>query len=363
MDFINWLKNLFSKPFTPPEACFDEVDSLGRNFDLGAVEGQVSKSDFPTKSFVVYDPEQKDQLDTDMCVGESGAYTREATEGIKLSGAFAFAQAKKAEGSIQSFGTSPFRVGMALVNTGICEEDMWPIQSNKRDYLANWNKIPSSAYDDAIIHKGKSLWEAKIPWGMTKFEAMLAYLWKFKASNYLIMTGADAHAITEIGFLKAGDNFKDMPGIKNPFDITFREDRLISKDSYDRSSMNYHLGYYKKGYRFFTADEVSQFFTGYMVTDLPRALAELLNKFNNKLVKSDTEDVYLVQNGKKCLFENEEAVWSHGYSLWDEIEHLTPDELALIQNGNPLTFNNGPLKNLVNEIVNSPTVATRLLKK
>ncbi|MBU1067794.1 hypothetical protein KKE60_08410, partial [Patescibacteria group bacterium] len=325
-----------------------------RNFGSQNFAGVITRDDLPDSSFVVYDPVLIDQKDTLFCVGFSGRMCRDATEEIITSGSMAFSLAKKRDGSTtQGNGTSPLKVAKVLVESGICKNELYPLTGNGQgNYLANWHNIPEEAWSDALKHKGGSYFEVNIPWRMSKFEGMVAHLNKFKNQKLLIMTGADGHAITPIGYLKAGDNFKDILNLERPFNKIFSEDRLISKDSYDRSSMNYSLGYYKNGYRFFTVNEVSYFFTGYMITDIPRELAEILNRFTGKLIKSDGEDIFLVKDGKRWLFESEEALWSHNYYLTQGIEYLTPSEINLIPNGEKLTVENGINKELINEIVN-----------
>lgn len=360
---FNFIKSLFKKElpdFTKVPTCFDEKDE--RNFGSFVLFGDFSKYDLPTESFIVYDPEQKDQAFTDFCTGESQAYGQERNDGEPLSGAFNFASNKKLSNALLSeWGASVLGGLKARQKYGITKESLWPVDVNKsRDEMANFDVIPDYVKQEALNHRGGAYFEVKRPFGWSLFDTIKACLNK---NRQLIHSGIDGHATTFIGYLKAGDNFKDIKGIKRPVDLTFNEDVLIAKDSYDRPSMNYRAGEYHNGYRFFKLEESRFLFTCYFEVDMDRNLAELLVAYNNKVVKGSNERCYLIQNGKKCLIPNQECAWAYGIRLWKDVNTISDKELDLLPDGDMLNLKNGPQFDLVNEIINSPEVAKQFINK
>ena len=349
--------------FIPPVAAFDEV-RVG-NFGAHIIAGEATRGDIPNYSFVVYDPEQRDQIDSDLCVSFGLAMLSEQTEGSKMSGCYNFAEYKRIyKRPLDELGADIFGVLMTRSKVGIPEAKLWDYtQGNKRNYYANAVNIPKNVHDNAKLHMGKSAFQIYQPFGWDKFDTARAYLNKLRV---LLSTGADGHNIEVIGYLKAGDNFKDIKALKKPLDIRFNEDKIFSKDSYDRPDniMNYRLGVYRNGYRFFSRKEVNQFFNLYTLCDMPRELAELLNNYNNKAIKGTSEKVYLVKNGKKYWIPNEETAWAYDIYMYS-VNSLTDEELNKIPEGEQLRFEDALEENRkkLNEILNSPVVLERLKNK
>lgn len=329
--FIEWLKKLFNKNFIPEDKGFrDEVDE--RNFGAEVLAGQVTKEDIPKDDFIVFDPILKDQKDSDFCTDYSLSYAREATEGVQLSPCFNFAQVKNEDGDL-SWGSSPLKMCKSAVKAGIPEIEYYDYKERgKRDYYATWKNVPEEAKKNAELHKAQSYFQINPPIGWDKYDTILAYLNKFRNQKLLVLTGVDAHAVTAIG--KKGN-------------------WIVCKDSYDRTNINYRIGFYNKGYRYFTRDEANQLFTGYMITDMPRNLAELLVKYNDKAVKvKDNPDVYLVKEGKKCLLKNEYYAWSYDIKLWEDVNVILKDDFDFIPTGEPLKIDGGKNWKIMMEIAN-----------
>jgi len=312
---------------------------------------KISKKDLPSKgsSVIIYEPKVKDQFDTDFCVGFSGSYVREATEGKPMSGEFAFAMAKKQANSIKGWGTSLLKICKGLVEYGIPEQELWQIKKKqRRNKYANWKNITKKTYDNALKHKAQSYFQLEQGRGMDLFDSIIAYLNAYKGEKLLVMTGSDAHAITSIGW-------QDYAKIK---------EKLICKDSYDRPYMKYRIGKYEAGTgrRYFTRQEVnSSFFTCYMLHDMPRDLAGILNVYKGKAVKGISDKVYLIKNGKKHHIQDEETAWVNLISIWHDIEPILQTELDKIPEGKPITFKESPekMRRLITEIVNSPKILER----
>lgn len=73
----------------------------------------------------------------------------------------------------------------------------------------------------------------------------------------------------------------------------------------------------------------------------PLNVERLYEQFDGRLIKStDSPKVYLLKDGQKKWFPNEEILWSHGYILWGtgdkEILKISPAEINLIPDGDPI---------------------------
>jgi len=331
MNLLKWFKKLFN--FIPEDKGFiDEVDS--RSFGAEVIGGAVTKDDIPTEDFIVYDPKLKDQLDTDFCVNHSLAYAREATEKVQLSASFNFAWIKRFIDGSMSWGTSPLKACKSAVKIGIPELKYYNYNKRgKRNWFANWSNVPKEAKNNAELHKAQSYFELKSR-GMDRFDTILAYMNKFKKNKLLVLSGVDKHAVTGIGRATRNEV------------VTIQ-----CKDSYDRAGMRYRVGKYEKGYRYFTRAEANQLFTPYMITDIPRALAEVLNEYNGKAIKTeDDKNVYLVKDGKKKLFRTEYYGWSHNIKLWSEINIISKQDIELIPLGEPVKIDEGEYWEVMKEI-------------
>ena len=287
------------------------------------------------QSFEVFDPKRIDQLDNDFCVGEGSQYEAQATEDFEDeetgSGAFVFANAKKwSRAKLSTFGTSLLAGAMARVIAGICKRSLYNYRRGMRNWYANWRNIPQEAYKDAEKHKAGSAWELDIPWGWTKFDAVLATLWHFKDKKVLIGTGDEGHRRTVFGFDK-------------------KRDCLKSADTYG-------IRTYEKGTQYINRTRARTLFTPYFVLDIERKLAELLIQYNDKVIKlANNKDCYLVKNGEKHLIPDEKIAWSHGYLLapYDNgklVETIDKKDFNKIKTGDNIKFIGGKNEWIINRI-------------
>jgi len=316
-------------------ACIDEKDERNLGSDALFIP---TKKDVPTESFIVYHPTWKDQFDSDMCVGFGGGLIREATELIVLAGEFLFAMCKKLSGTINGYGTSILQMCKAAVKYGIPPQEMWQMTGNgQRNKLADWNNIPDKVYKEAEKHKAGAYFEVVRGNGLDWHDTFKAYLWHFRKSKLLIATGTDAHFTTLIGWDKDTDE-------------------IISQDTYKRSSMNYRIGRYDpaSGWRHWKRYESAQLFTAYIITDLTRDLAELLNAYKGQAVKGTGDKCYLIKDGKKCWIESEAVAAAYNISPWDDVLTIVDEELDLIPEGEKLDITQGQFYKVLNFVVNSP---------
>jgi len=326
---LNSILNLiFGKKEINTKGCYDEIDD--RNFGAEVIAGQVSKSDLTDKNFKTADFNTLiDQEWTDFCVGASGAYSKMATErkGM-MSWVGAYALACKYLGYIPKYGMSILVMMKARCKYGIPEHSYYPfITGKKKSWLANWKNLSPSAIANAYTHRDKSFFMINIPYDWNKFDAFRGFLNKLKNDNVVINTGADAHAISLCAQ-------RIMNG----------EIRIGGPDSYGPKGLKYRLGITENGWRWFNKYEVNQFFNGYIGLDMDRALAELLNEYNEKAVKAPGNPTcFLIKNGKKCELKNEGVAWSHGTLLFDPdfVFEIKKEELDLIPLGPRVKFKDG----------------------
>jgi len=289
------------------------------------------------QTFIVFNPKLLDQTDSDFCVGFGSAYEADATENFdgesgQGSGAYVFAMAKKWSGaSISTFGTSLLAGAMARVKYGICNKELYDYKKGWRNWFANWNNIKEEAIEDAKKHKAGSAWRLNVPWGWTKFDAIIATLWYFKDKKVLIGSGNKSHRITMGGY-----------------DIVRKA--IICFDTYGERT-------YLKGLRFVDRVEARTLFTSYFVLDIERDLAEILVQYDRKVVKlKNNKDCYLIKNGKKHLIPNEKTAWSRGFLLapYDNgklVEIITEQELNKIPLGDNVKFEGGKNEFIVRRIM------------
>jgi hypothetical protein len=333
--FLNrFFYSLFNKRV---EGLFDEKDP--RSFGAKVLAGEITRVDITDESFqTCHFPELIHQKSTDFCAGCSKAYGKEATEGMKMSWAGAFAMAMKAQGFISDWGTSILQVMRGAQKFGIPELSVWPYTGNRNE-SADYKRMSASVLENAAKHKDESFFVLDIPAGFDQFDTFRAYLNKFKDKKVVIHSGVDAHAVTIIG-----QTFVDG------------ELKLFGPDSYGTHTCAYRIGKCVNGYRIFSRWETNQLFTGYMSFDMPRTLAELLVKYDGKAVKKQGgADCYLVHKGKKCFIKNEAVAWAFNTLLFgDNFVHvITQDEFDLLPMGEQLKFEDG---------ANSPIIL-RILEK
>jgi len=308
-----------------------------RNFGSRAVYKPNKKDlgEAKKQSFDVFDPIRVDQIDDDFCVGEGGQYEAQATENFDDedvgAGAFVFACAKKwSKAKLSDYGTSLLAGAMARMVYGICKRSLYNYKRGMRNWFANFNNIPKEAFEDAKKHKAGSVWQLNIPWGWTKFDAILATLWHFKDKKVLIGTGDKGHRRTIFGYDKDRNCLK-------------------SADTYGKRT-------YENGTQYISETRARTLFTPYFVLDIERDLAELLVQYNDKLIKlSDSKDCYLVKDGEKHFIPNEKIAWSHGYLLapYDNgklVEIINEVDFNKIPKGDDIKFEGGKNQWIINRI-------------
>ena len=315
---------------------YDEVDD--RNFGAETVFGSAERSGLTDKDFSVGNFTLINQGSTDFCVGCGKSYFKQLTEHLLMSWAGAYSMGCRSLGYIPKFGISILQVMKGAVKFGVPEEKFWKYKewngtkASGRNYFANWHNMSQEVLDNALKHKDESFFQISNQYGWDKFDLFRFYLHKFykEDKKIVIQTGTDGHNVTLI-------SQKTVAG----------ELKLVGIDSYGKRSMNYRIGRSVNGFRYFNRSEANQLFTGYIAFDIPRSLAEILVKYNGKVVKTeDSPDCFLIKGGVKHSLIDEDIANSNGYLLApDENDKLTEiieeEDMELIPTGEPLKFEGG----------------------
>lgn len=308
-----------------------------RTFGAEVIAGRVERSDIQDRDFFTIEPMRRiDQKSSDFCVGCSKCYGKEATEGVKMSWAGAYAMGCRALGRIPNFGISLLHVFLGAVRYGVPEERLWPY-TGKKSHDADYKNMSQEVLDNAMEHRDGSFFIIKEQEGWDRYDLFRAYLWKLRDRKIVIVTGADNHSITIFGQVKAGNEFE-----------------IVSVDSYGKKEMRYRLGRYVDGFRYFNRREVNQMFRGYIGIDMKRSLAELLVLYNGKAVKTqDSGECYLIKDGEKHHLMNEAIAWSHNTLLFGDkyVSTISKDEFEEIPTGEPSTFEGGENRDIILRIL------------
>lgn len=334
LEFYHKLLNVNRKP-----GWYQEVDN--RNFLGKNLAGEISVNDLTDSNFqTVVLNKLIDQDYTDYCVACGSAYGSEATEGIPMSWRGAYALMCKHIKTIPAYGASILKMLIAKTVFGIPERELCEFQPDKgREWNADPKNLNQEMLDNALKHRAGSVWEAVRPYGWDRFDTFLAYLNKFKKNKIVIQTGIDSHNVSLIGV--------------GPHPVT-GERCLFGPDSYGNSNINYRVGKSINGYRYWNRKEANQLPTGNFTFDMPRALAELLNTYDNKAVKVEgNPDCYIVLNGKKHSLINEYVAWAYNTLMFDpnNFYTITQEEFDLIPTGDVVKFKEGKYWQIVTRML------------
>lgn len=158
-----------------------------RDFNLGAIFGYPELP--PEIDFTVSTPLKiKDQGGNDKCTAYASSSVSEDQEGIELNPDYTFTKTKQISGDIDGWGANlrdTFKSGVKFGFLKQSEFDEMIKEGDLRNYR-NWHPY----YDDAAkVHKKESFFWIKSRGYKDIFDAIRAYLWKFKDKNQSVLTG------------------------------------------------------------------------------------------------------------------------------------------------------------------------------
>ena len=164
------------------------------DFSFGGTFGKISADLLPTEDFVVAEPlEIKDQKDSDMCTAYASASVSEDQEGTILEPSYTFARGKELKGSIEGWGLDLRTICKASVEFGFLPKSKSPfsLETNDRDFLADWNNWPSTLDSWSRQHRKYSYFTVDGQKDM--FDSIRATLWLNKDEQRSILTGVLWH--------------------------------------------------------------------------------------------------------------------------------------------------------------------------
>lgn len=295
------------------------------NFDLGGIQdlGAVPDKPFDILSGV----EVKNQAESDFCVATQISYTLEQDyPGFKASPRDIFVNAKILEygGQYRGFGIS-IKAGMKTAQkVGAASEADVPSFQKDRDFEANPKNLPKVSERKKI----ESYFEVKEPWGGGRIEAMISAASQNKEPVITGIMWGTSFIVDDDGFLipkKSARAFGHCIGIVGLSEFKGNLYPTLINSYKGWRKYNDENGRFKMRW----ADAAALLYRGYIGLPIKRDVAQLLLKYNGKLVKSDAPDVYLVKNHFKHHIKTENYLNGLGYTL-QEIVTITQTDLDAI---------------------------------
>lgn len=153
-----------------------------RDFKLGAI---AKLEPAPLVDFLVYEPKQKDQGQTQRCAGYACSSLVEAHELVPVSADYIYGKAKELAGD-RGYGTELRNVLKAVTKFGAIEETEWQ-ESLDDDQILDWWKWNEKYDPIACKHRQKTYF--KVTGTGDLFDQITSSLWRFRASRHICLTG------------------------------------------------------------------------------------------------------------------------------------------------------------------------------
>lgn len=316
-----------------------------RDFSLGGL-GLKPPAPLHDNDFRIYEPAVEHQKSSDFCVSFATTTHKEKQEGKQLSPAGLQNIIKNRIDGNQAWGTSLQSAMKALVKYGCPTEADFPFKWNKG---RNW--LLDASHTNSLINKAapyKSETYFKVDMNPNTFinyrSAMITY-------NECIVSGLKWNtAYDKIG----SDGILPEPTGRATYGhaILIVGQKNINGKLYLDCLNSYGESFGDKGHFYVNKDLAARIlYYGFISLDIERPLAEILEKYNGRAVKSDkTVDVFLIQDGKRRLFKNEWYCWAFGIKLWEDIIEIPKSELEKIPKGDPIKIDEGKFWRIMMEI-------------
>ena len=177
-----------------------------RNFSFGKVFGTIDLAEIPA-DFIVAEPKQKDQGDTDYCTAFATTSASEVQEGVELNPFWSFAVSKIISGNPEAWGQDLLSALKSHIKYGAIEQKEYDEMNWEVTDLRRYEKYPMGFFGNAEKHKKQSYFEAT--GYKDTFDAYRATLWANRAIKRLIITGVVLHdnwIASQDGIIKEGGN-------------------------------------------------------------------------------------------------------------------------------------------------------------
>lgn len=336
--------------------CRIEPDPLGMAH-LSAVQPLEAATDAPDEFIVPYYRELydasfkrvkvpvigkpiKNQRGIPSCVGESTAYQKAATENEEMSGRDAYRLAKRKEQPIDllSWGTSIWCAMDAQIDTGVATERIVPDSSNSPlEAYVSVNDVTPEVVADRAKHKSlrayfvnrneivSTLWSTQLP-------VVTSSRW-YSGDNYMaggIMRGSSGEDVGGHAFCVIGVVRRMVDGVSTRC--------LAVLNSWSEAWGDLGCFYIPLN------SSLTRLGNGYVSVDIETSLADVLARYNGKLVKAAGDaDCYKIENGMKRLIPDEKVWFSMGFQFGDEMD-ITASDLDLVPEGTPVNILEAPAR-------------------
>ncbi|MDD5110506.1 MAG: hypothetical protein PHI63_04820 [Patescibacteria group bacterium] len=295
-----------------------------RTFSLGAVFGTIPIQQVPLNDWFVGERDRylKDQFDSDMCTGFGVSYANDDQEKVTTSPEFQFMAGKMVSGNWQGWGNDFESVLKGAVTVGALELEQIPagydLKHKSRDFLANPTNWPGFAKTEASAHRKQSYF--KVTGGLDKFDNIRAAMWQFRDYRRSVVTGTmwdgSWNSPSKGGLIPKQATLGASGHL-----FIFDGQVMVNGEPYLRNPQSYGTRIGNGGYMYWPREAVNRLMLwgpGYMLVDMERSLAEILNRYAGKVValKGPTApEIYLIQEGKKRHIMSENVLNALGFRI------------------------------------------------
>ncbi len=335
----------------------DKRDFMYENIALGA--GELPEE------FIIDVPHMY-QNGIDACVGFGVAEQKTVQEGKKISPRVIWGKAKKFQ-QYKGWGTYISYALKAVTHDGSTDYGMVDesVSMDRDKYMRIADNMTKEQNENALKNRAQSYWVVKAnDWELAMRTVFTEGLPLITSSLWY-----RSFAKTNKGFLpkpsgKALGHCYIFKGWKT--EKKTRRIILVFQNSHRKS-------WGSKGDFFIYLDEVEQYKIGtfFILKDIPKDMAKLINKYNGKLIKTKNNSrVYSVEKDTVRWITNELAFWLFTKTNrgWGDIEIISQSELNSFRKGKNITPNDFDehllevLKNMYEMYSANPEYATKLFK-
>lgn len=314
--------------------------------DLGITPKPLHNDDF-----IVGEVEILDQKKSSQCVGFGTALTKQHHEKEKLSPTGLYSIMKNLIDKNNGWGSRLDSGMKCLVKYGCPEHKDFPYDASKsRSFILDKRYIIPLKLS-AKEHKSRTYFQVYPVPGMSPFNAIRSAMITY---NERVNTGIRWNRSYDKLFTDHSGIMPDPTGKwAYGHDIVVVGQKTTNNVLRLAFANSYGKRFGDDGLFYMTEAQVNRQlnYGGLISLDIERSLAELLMTYKDKAIKAeDNVDVYLVKDGKKCLFKNEYYCWAWNIKLWEDIIEIPKEELDNIPTGEPLKLEDGSHWKIMREL-------------
>jgi hypothetical protein len=252
-----------------------------RDFSFGAVFGAVDLSGIPAEFYVSEPMGIKDQHESDLCAAFSTSAVAEDHEALELCPEYTFAKIRQLLDNVDGWGADLRTACKAGQKFGYLPKRLAPfsLETESRDFVANWENWGPENDINAAIHKQKSFFAVNKTSGLDTFDSIRNALWKNRDKQSSVVTGCAWRSswTTAPGGVIPANNY-EATGFGHAFKLFGC--REIDGKPYLVAQLSNGTSIGDMGMFYFPRETVNKEFTfgAFMFTDLPIEHAQSLVK-------------------------------------------------------------------------------------